>query len=124
MAEESEDLAEDQTIYVDVPPVQVELDDTWHNVTSFDAEDKALEFAKLNYGAELGYVSLLSPAYEVFILDQQQGKAVQEILRRYVGEELEPRVDRASAFYLSDPDAIASVQKDIDYIEELAKLFD
>lgn len=60
---------------------------------------------------------LLGPAY---VLNYNDGKAVQEILNRYVNEELRPRIGTM----FEDEDYKASLQKDIDYITELAKLFD
>lgn len=58
-----------------------------------------------------------------FVLGHDHGKAVQEVLNRYVGElrELDPGV------IPDDDDRTAYSQqlaKDIDYITELAKLFD
>lgn len=65
----------------------------------------------------------------LYFLGAKTGKAVQEILNRYVNEELRP----ALGVQCTDPDGTefgpceedeASIQKDIDYIEGLAKLFD
>lgn len=53
-----------------------------------------------------------------FELTQDQGKAVQEVLRRYVTEELEPRLR------LGDFDAAGEAQKDINYINDLINLFE
>ena len=56
----------------------------------------------------------------IFILSYDQGKQVQEILNRYIGEELQPMIDNDEL----DDDSQADVQKDINYITGLAKLFD
>lgn len=50
-----------------------------------------------------------------YIISEQKGKQVQEILNRYINEELKPQLE------FDDTDVI---QKDIAYIENLAKLFD
>lgn len=55
-----------------------------------------------------------------FVLSYNEGKQVQEILNRYVSEELQPMIDND----MLDDDGREDVQKDIDYIGELAKLFD
>lgn len=52
-----------------------------------------------------------------FLLQYQQGKAVQEILNRYVSEELELRLGE-------DEEADTDINKDIVYIQGLAELFD
>src|SRR5262245_4191812 len=53
-----------------------------------------------------------------YVLSPMLGKAIQEIMRRYLGEELRPRVETWSAYYVGPPEA-AEVQKDIDYIEQM-----
>lgn len=63
-----------------------------------------------------------------YSLTNAQGRAVQEVLRRYIGEELKPQLEASDEARWSNPEEtdeyVASVQKDIDYIEGLAKLFD
>lgn len=54
---------------------------------------------------------------EDFALTYDQGKAVQEILNRYVNEELEPLTEYA------DLDVASQALRDIDYIKGLAQLF-
>lgn len=58
-----------------------------------------------------------------FVLGYDKGKQVQEILNRYVGEELMPRTNQWSPLWVDSEDA-AEAQKDIDYITGLARLFD
>jgi hypothetical protein len=55
----------------------------------------------------------------VYVLEHDKAKQVQEILRRYMSEELRPRLDLAP-----HGDVDRDVRKDIDYINELARLFD
>jgi hypothetical protein len=63
------------------------------------------------------------PPAEGFHLTYDQGKAVQEILLRYLHEELEP--DQKALFRVGDmEDSHDQLTKDIEYIEGLAKLFD
>lgn len=63
------------------------------------------------------------PYWAKYHLTEQDGKAVQEILSRYVGElrELDPGVIPDDADRTAYSQQLA---KDIDYIESLAKLFD
>lgn len=56
----------------------------------------------------------------VFFLTEMEGKAVQEILKRYVTEELL----RSKDTLLSIDEDTYQLDKDIDYITGLAKLFD
>lgn len=68
---------------------------------------------------------ILVAAAHRYHLTERQGKAVQEILNRYVSEELRPKVLHISALEGDMvEEAIGEVQKDIDYITGLAKLFD
>ena len=66
-----------------------------------------------------------------YFLSEQQGKAVQEILNRYVNEVLVVERDGYNRdperFLLSAEDldqTKAQLQRDIDYIQELSSLFD
>lgn len=63
-----------------------------------------------------------------YIIGHAKGKQVQEILNRYVGEELEAQLNVSDEDEWSNPEEVeemrARVQKDIDYITGLAKLFD
>ena len=62
-----------------------------------------------------------------FFLTYDQGKQVQEILSRYLNEELMPSLTGMDEIFLSE-DQIEELnretQKDISYIKELIKLFD
>lgn len=62
---------------------------------------------------------ILHAATHRYHLTEQQGKAVQEILNRYVGE-LEGHKTTFKNIGLNDRELV----KDIDYITTLAKLFD
>lgn len=57
---------------------------------------------------------------EVYHLTNAEGKAVQEILNRYVNEELRPKLVAPLAF----SEESTEINKDIAYIEGLAKLFE
>lgn len=74
------------------------------------------------------FKAIAGPVLGGYHLTEQQGKAVQEVLNRYVNEELKPRLDFPDEDMWSDPegveDARRETDKDIDYITGLAKLFD
>lgn len=54
-----------------------------------------------------------------FVVPYWRGKQIAEVLRRYINEEL---VGQRNAL-LGDKEAMAGVQKDIDYIADLAQTF-
>lgn len=74
--------------------------------------------------ALFGNREMKQEATEGFKLSYNDGKAVQEILNRYVNEELRPRLHTNNSFHGVEDDEDFQVSKDIDYIEGLAKLFD
>lgn len=59
------------------------------------------------------------PKHRWFFLSYENGKAVQEILNRYIGEELREKLK-----YAVSGEHIVELNRDIDYITGLAKLFD
>lgn len=63
----------------------------------------------------------------VYHLLEREGKAVQEILNRYVSEELRPAleaIENTNGGSIAEEASIVGLTKDIDYITGLAKLFD
>jgi hypothetical protein len=60
-----------------------------------------------------------------FVLSYDQGRDIEQVLRRYIGEELQPKIDEA-ALLIAEEDVErikADVQKDIDYINGLIAYF-
>lgn len=60
---------------------------------------------------------------KTFTLSYQQGKQIQEVLQRYVREELRPRTLVASV-YFAGSEQQHSLLRDIEYISTLAALFE
>ena len=58
-----------------------------------------------------------------FTLTEGEGLQLREILNRYINEELRPILENEDLAN-NDPEALREVEKDVDYITELAALFE